>query len=61
MDELNYWGKGKYIGTEFVDEYGSEIEIANDEENEVYAIKFINGGGEFDNVFEEEIEFYSEL
>ena len=60
MNEINYWGKGKYIGNEFVDEQGSEIEIANDEENGVYAIRFIDGGVEFDNVFEEEIEFEPE-
>ena len=60
MDGLNYWGKGKYIGTEFVDEHGSEIEVANDDENGVYAIKFVNGGGEFDNIFEEEIEWINE-
>lgn len=59
--EKNYWGKGIYKGDEFVDEKGTEIEIANDEENGVYAIKFINSDAEFDNVFEEEIEFISDL
>tara|TARA_R100000951_G_C2648656_1_gene183546 strand:+ start:1471 stop:1641 length:171 start_codon:yes stop_codon:yes gene_type:complete len=54
---MEYWGTGKYIGSEFVDEFGSEIEIGNDEENGVYSIRFTNGGGEFNNVFEEEIEF----
>ncbi|MGV6830485.1 MAG: hypothetical protein ACWA5P_02845 [bacterium] len=50
-------GTGKYIGDEFPDEYGSEIEIGNDDVNGVYAIKFLNNGGEFNNIFEEEIEF----
>ena len=55
--EIEYWGKGIYKGDEFVDEKGSEIEVGNDEENGVYAIRFVNGGSEFDNVFEEEIQF----
>lgn len=54
---MNYYTKGKYIGDEFVDNYGDEIEIGNDDVNGVYTIRFVAGGGEFDNVFEEEIEF----
>lgn len=57
MCQVNYWGKGRYIGSEFVNEYGSEIEIGNDEENSVYTIRFINNRSEFNNIFEEEIDF----
>ena len=57
--EVKYWGKGKYIGNELVDEFGKEIEIGNDDENGVYAIKFVDGG-EFNNIFEEEIDFFKD-
>ncbi len=48
---------GKYIGTELIGDFGNEIEIRNDELNGVYSIRFVNGGNEFDNIFEEEICF----
>lgn len=54
---MEYWGKGKYKGSEFVEEFNSDIEIGNDDENGVYKIKF-SDGSEFDNIVEEEIEFY---
>jgi len=55
--EVNYWGKGIYIGEEFVDEYGKDIEVGNDDINGVYAIRFADSGDEHDNIFEEEIKF----
>ncbi len=51
-----YTGTGTYRGEEFEDEFGSPIEIGNDEINGVYCIRFPDGT-EFDNVFEEEIDF----
>ena len=55
---VKYWGKGKYIGKEFPNEYGSDIEIGNDEVNGVYNILF-DDGSEFDNIYEEEIFFFN--
>ena len=40
---MEYWCKGKYIGSEFVEEFNSDIEIGNDDENGVYKIKFSDG------------------
>lgn len=54
---MKYHDKGIYIGEEFSNEYGNEIEIGNDDENGVYSIRFIESGAEFNNVFEEEINF----
>lgn len=54
---MEYWGKGTYIGEEFPNEMGNEVEIGNDETNEVYKVKFVDSGFEVDNIFQEEINF----
>ena len=48
---------GIYIGNEFVDEKNSKIKITNDDLNGVYTIQFVDSGAEFENIFEEEIQF----
>lgn len=56
MEISDYYENGQYIGDEFVDYYGKEVEIADDIENGVYAVKF-DDGFEADNIFSEELIF----